>query len=96
MCVQGFEEANNMRIFQWLEEIQKFSELQYGFLRNNVCTNNLATLTPEIIKALQERNTLSALFPNKHTEGSPQGCRFTVFWRELDPIYGWLGLEDWA
>jgi hypothetical protein len=41
---------------------RKFSETQYGFRRNNGCTDNLAILTTEIIKAFEEGNTVSALF----------------------------------
>jgi hypothetical protein len=52
----------NMRISWCLEKNHKFSETQHGFRRNKGCTDNLAILTTEIIKAFEERNTLSALF----------------------------------
>jgi hypothetical protein len=52
----------NMRISWWLENNQKFSETQYGFRRNKGGTDNLAILTAQIIKAFEERNTVSALF----------------------------------
>jgi hypothetical protein len=51
----------NMRMSWWLEKNHKFSETQYGFRQNKGCTENLAIPT-EIIKAFEERNTVSALF----------------------------------
>jgi hypothetical protein len=52
----------NMRISWWLENNQKFSGTQYGFRRNECCTDNLGILTTEIIKAFEKRKTVSALF----------------------------------
>jgi hypothetical protein len=51
-----------MCISWWLEKNQKFSETQYVFRQNKGCTDNLAILTTEIIKAFEERNVVSALF----------------------------------
>ncbi|PNF30200.1 hypothetical protein B7P43_G08428 [Cryptotermes secundus] len=62
-CVcKVLERMINMRISWWLEKNMKFSESQYGFRRNKGCTDNLAILTTEIIKAFEERNTVSAVF----------------------------------
>jgi potassium voltage-gated channel Eag-related subfamily H protein 8 len=56
-CVcKVLERMINMRISWWLENNQKFSETQYGFRRNKGCTDNLAILSTEIIKAFEERN----------------------------------------
>jgi hypothetical protein len=54
----------NMCIYWWLEKNQKFSETQYGYWRNKGCTDNLAILTTEIIKASEDQNMVSALFLN--------------------------------
>jgi hypothetical protein len=52
----------NMRISWRLENNQIFSETQYRFRRNKGCTENLVILTTDVIKAFEERNTVSALF----------------------------------
>jgi hypothetical protein len=52
----------NVRISWWIENTQKFSETQRGVWRNKGCTDNLAILRAEIIKASEERNMLSAIF----------------------------------
>jgi hypothetical protein len=56
------ERMINVRTSWWLEKNNKFSETQYGFRRNKVCTDNLAILTTEIVNAFEERNTVWALF----------------------------------
>jgi hypothetical protein len=41
---------------------QIFSETQCGFRRKKGCTNNIAIITTEILKAFEERKEVSALF----------------------------------
>jgi hypothetical protein len=52
----------NMRISWWLEKNQTFSETQYGFRRNKSCTHDVTILTIGIVKAFEERNTVSVVF----------------------------------
>jgi hypothetical protein len=60
--VRVLERMTNKHISWWLENNQKFLETQYGFRRNKGCTDNIAILTTEILKAFEGRKTVTALF----------------------------------
>jgi hypothetical protein len=61
--IRGFTHVHSTRDNdKHVHILVKFSEKHYGFWQNKGCTNSLAIPITKIIKAFEERNTISEQF----------------------------------